>query len=51
MLRTRSTRGKRYEIQAPTGSGLWSRTTTVSEAGFERRATYAECVRDFGKPA
>lgn len=45
-------------------AGLWSRTTTVSDAGFERlahslhaggfiarRATYAECVHDFGKPA
>lgn len=45
-------------------AGLWSRTTAVSEAGFERlahslhaggfiahRATYAECVRDFGSAA
>jgi ABC-type nitrate/sulfonate/bicarbonate transport system substrate-binding protein len=45
-------------------AGLWSRTTAVSEAGFERlayslhaggfiarRATYAECVHDFGRPA
>ncbi len=45
-------------------TGLWSRTTTVSKAGFERlayslhaggfiarRATYATCVRDFGRPA
>jgi NitT/TauT family transport system substrate-binding protein len=45
-------------------AGLWSRTTAVSKAGFERlayslhdggfiahRATYAECVRDFGRPA
>jgi NitT/TauT family transport system substrate-binding protein len=44
-------------------AGLWSRTTAVSKAGFERlayslhdggfiahRATYAECVRDFGRP-
>jgi NitT/TauT family transport system substrate-binding protein len=43
-------------------AGLWSRTTAVSEAGFERlayslhdggfiahRATYAECVQDFGR--
>jgi NitT/TauT family transport system substrate-binding protein len=45
-------------------AGLWSRTTTVSKAGFERlayslhdggfikhRATYAECVIDFAKRA
>jgi NitT/TauT family transport system substrate-binding protein len=45
-------------------AGLWSRTTAVSEAGFERlahslhaggfiahRATYAECVHDFGRHA
>jgi len=45
-------------------AGLWSRTTAVSKAGFERlayslhdggfiahRATYAECVTDFGRPA
>jgi NitT/TauT family transport system substrate-binding protein len=45
-------------------AGLWSRTTAVSEAGFERlahslhaggfiahRATYSECVHDFGRPA
>ncbi len=45
-------------------AGLWSRTTAVSEAGFERlayslhaggfiahRATYAECVHDFGSAA
>jgi NitT/TauT family transport system substrate-binding protein len=45
-------------------AGLWSRTTTVSEAGFERlahslhaggfisrRAAYAECVHDFRSPA
>ena len=45
-------------------AGLWSRTTAVSEAGFERlahslhaggfiarRATYAECVHDFGSHA
>jgi NitT/TauT family transport system substrate-binding protein len=45
-------------------AGLWSRTTAVSEAGFDRlaysmhaggfiahRATYAECVHDFGRPA
>ena len=45
-------------------AGLWSRTTAVSEAGFERlahslhaggfiarRATYADCVYDFGTPA
>lgn len=45
-------------------AGLWSRTTTVSKAGFDRlaysmhdggfikhRATYAECVTDFGRPA
>jgi NitT/TauT family transport system substrate-binding protein len=44
-------------------AGVWSRTTAVSEAGFERlahslhaggfiahRATYAECVHDFGGP-
>jgi len=44
-------------------AGLWSRTTAVSKAGFERlayslhdggfiarRATYAECVRHFGGP-
>jgi NitT/TauT family transport system substrate-binding protein len=44
-------------------AGLWSRTTTVSKVGFDRlayslhaggfiarRATYAECVRDFGGP-
>jgi NitT/TauT family transport system substrate-binding protein len=46
------------------GAGLWSRSTTVSKAGFERlayslhdggfikhRATYAECVQNFGRPA
>ena len=45
-------------------AGLWSRGTAVSEAGFERlayslhqggfiakRAAYAECVHDFGRPA
>jgi NitT/TauT family transport system substrate-binding protein len=45
-------------------AGLWARTTTVSKAGFDRlayslhaggfiahRATYAECVRDFGRTA
>jgi NitT/TauT family transport system substrate-binding protein len=45
-------------------AGLWSRTTTVSKPGFDRlaysmhdggfikhRATYAECVTDFGGPA
>jgi NitT/TauT family transport system substrate-binding protein len=45
-------------------AGLWSRTTAVSEAGFERlayslhaggfiahRATYAQCVHDFGRLA
>lgn len=45
-------------------AGLWSRTTALSEAGFKRlayslhsggfiahRATYAECVRDFGRTA
>jgi len=45
-------------------AGLWSRTTAVSKAGFERlayslhdggfiarRATYAECVQDFGRRA
>ena len=45
-------------------AGLWSRTTAVSKTGFERlayslhdggfiahRATYAECVTDFGRPA
>lgn len=45
-------------------AGLWSRTTAVSKAGFERlayslhdgkfiahRATYAECVTEFGRPA
>jgi NitT/TauT family transport system substrate-binding protein len=45
-------------------AGLWSRTTAVSEAGFDRlayslqvggfiahRATYAQCVHDFGRPA
>jgi NitT/TauT family transport system substrate-binding protein len=45
-------------------AGLWSRTTKVSQAGFERlahsmhsggftkrRAGYAECVHDFGKAA
>ena len=45
-------------------AGLWSRTTTVSKPGFERlayslhdgkfiarRATYADCVTDFGRPA
>ena len=44
------------------GAGLWSRTTAVSKAGFERlayslhdggfiarRATYADCVQDFGR--
>ena len=44
-------------------AGLWSRTTTVSRAGFDRlayslhdggfikrRATYADCVYDFGSP-
>ena len=44
-------------------AGVWSHTTAVSEAGFERlahslhaggfiahRATYAECVHDFGRP-
>ena len=43
-------------------AGVWSRTTAVSKAGFERlayslhdgrfiarRATYAECVQDFGR--
>jgi NitT/TauT family transport system substrate-binding protein len=43
-------------------AGLWSRTTAVSKAGFERlayslhdgglikhRATYAECVHEFGR--
>ena len=43
-------------------AGLWSRTTAISKAGFERlayslhdggfiahRATYAECVQDFGR--
>jgi len=43
-------------------AGLWSRSTTLSKAGFERlayslhdggfiarRATYAECVQDFGR--
>ena len=43
-------------------AGLWSRTTAVSKTGFERlayslhdggfiahRATYAECVQDFGR--
>ena len=43
-------------------AGLWSRTTAVSKAGFERlayslhdggfiahRATHAECVQDFGR--
>ena len=46
------------------GAKLWSRTPSVSNAGFERlaysmhsggfiarRATYAECVQDFGSPA
>ena len=45
-------------------AGLWSRTTAVSKTGFERlayslhdggfiahRATYAECVLNFGRPA
>jgi NitT/TauT family transport system substrate-binding protein len=45
-------------------AGLWSRTTAVSQAGFERlayslhmggfirrRATYKECVYSFGRPA
>jgi len=45
-------------------AGLWSRSTTLSKIGFERlgyslhsggfikrRATYAECVTDFGSPA
>jgi NitT/TauT family transport system substrate-binding protein len=45
-------------------AGLWSRSTAVSEAGFERlahslhsggfiarRATYKECVQDFGRAA
>jgi NitT/TauT family transport system substrate-binding protein len=45
-------------------AGLWSRMTAVSQAGFERlahslhaggfitrRATYGECVRDFGRSA
>jgi NitT/TauT family transport system substrate-binding protein len=45
-------------------AGLWSRTTAVSKTGFERlayslhdggfiahRATYAECVQDFGSRA
>jgi NitT/TauT family transport system substrate-binding protein len=45
-------------------AGLWSRTTAVSDTGFERlayslhaggfiahRATYSECVHDFGRPA
>jgi len=45
-------------------AGLWSRTTAVSKTGFERlayslhdggfiahRATYAECVQDFGRRA
>src|SRR5207248_6074304 len=43
-------------------AGLWSRTTAISKTGFERlayslhdggfiarRATYAECVQDFGR--
>ena len=46
------------------GAKLWSRTPSVSNAGFDRlaysmhsggfiarRATYAECVQDFGSPA
>lgn len=46
------------------GFGLWSRTTRISEAGFERlalslhsggfikrRASYQECVHDFGRTA
>lgn len=45
-------------------AGLWARTTSVSKPGFERlaysmhdggylkhRATYAECVTEFGRPA
>jgi NitT/TauT family transport system substrate-binding protein len=45
-------------------AGLWSRTTTISRTGFKRlayslhdggfiarRATYAECVTDFGSRA
>jgi NitT/TauT family transport system substrate-binding protein len=45
-------------------AGLWSRTTAVSDTGFERlayslhaggfiahRAAYSECVHDFGRPA
>jgi NitT/TauT family transport system substrate-binding protein len=45
-------------------AGLWSRTTAVSEVGFDRlayslhasgfiakRGTYAECVHNFGRPA
>jgi NitT/TauT family transport system substrate-binding protein len=45
-------------------AGLWSRTTAVSDTGFERlayslhaggfiahRATHSECVHDFGRPA
>jgi NitT/TauT family transport system substrate-binding protein len=45
-------------------AGLWSSTTTVSKAGFDRlayglhdggfiahRATYAECATSFGRPA
>ena len=45
-------------------AGLWSRTTTVNKAGFDRlaysmhdggfikhRATYAECAQDFGRRA
>jgi NitT/TauT family transport system substrate-binding protein len=45
-------------------AGLWSRTTAISHAGFERlayslhmggfikrRATYKECVYSFGRPA
>jgi NitT/TauT family transport system substrate-binding protein len=45
-------------------AGIWSRSTTLSKPGFDRlayslhdggfikhRATYAECVTNFGKPA
>ena len=48
-------------LYAAASRGLWSRTTALSKAGFDRlayglhdggfiahRATYAECVQDFG---
>jgi NitT/TauT family transport system substrate-binding protein len=54
----------RASLERYHAAGLWSRTTAVSQAGFERlayslhqggfikrRATYKECVYSFGRPA